>query len=305
MRRLHVTAVSTSPAGSAKRLLLFTILALAPLVSVLAACNANSQESFHLWASGAPGFEHLRNEPEQAKDWWVKNIHNPSITAFLPDPSVATGASILVIPGGGHRELVFNAEGTDTAKILNPIGVAVFVLKYRLARAENSPYSLPLHAKQDAKRALRYIRSRAQQWGLDSNRVGVMGFSAGGEVASFIAYEGDEGQVNATDRVERYSNKPDFQILIYPGPLGIPTTIPNNAPPAFLVAAIDDPCCSQSAITLLQAYKTANLSAEAHIYAKGGHAFNLGQRATDRSVRQWTDRLVDWLIDSGIAVKPQ
>jgi Esterase/lipase len=304
MPRLHLTAVSSALALHAKRLPLFALLVLAPLVSLFSACNASSQESFHIWKSGAPGFEHLRNEPEQAKDWWVKNIHNPSITAFLPDPSVATGAAILVIPGGGHRELVFNAEGTDTAKILNPIGVAVFVLKYRLARAENSPYTLPLHAKQDAQRALRYIRSRAQEWGLDRNRVGVMGFSAGGEVASFIAYDGDEGQANATDSIERYSNKPDFQILVYPGPLGIPTNVPSDAPPAFLVAAIDDPCCSQSAITLLQAYKNANLSAEAHIYAKGGHAFNLGQRATDRSIQQWTERLVDWLIDSEITVKP-
>src|SRR6476646_7748662 len=93
-----------------------------------------------LWPNGAPGFENRKNEPEQAKDWWVKNIHNPSITVFLPPKEKATGAAVVICPGGGHRNLGFNGEGVDPAKFFNSIGVAAFVLKYRLFREENSPY---------------------------------------------------------------------------------------------------------------------------------------------------------------------
>src|SRR5215217_4696426 len=93
-----------------------------------------------LWQKGAPGFESRRQEPEQAKDYWVKNIHNPSITAFLPPREKATGAAVVICPGGGHRELVFNAEGVDAARYLNGLGVAAFALKYRLGREKDSPY---------------------------------------------------------------------------------------------------------------------------------------------------------------------
>src|SRR5688572_30428873 len=106
---------------------------------VLTTSFSFSQDIVPLWPSGAPGFEERKNEPEQAKDWWVKNIHNPSITVFLPPKEKATGAAVIVCPGGGHRELVFDAEGSDAAKYLNSIGVAAFVLKYRLAYEANSP----------------------------------------------------------------------------------------------------------------------------------------------------------------------
>src|SRR3990172_4465053 len=109
----------------------------------------------HLWENGAPGFENRRDEPELAKDWWVRNIHNPSITVYLPPEDQATGAAVVICPGGGHRELVFNPEGHDAAAFLNSIGVAAFALKYRLADAENSPYSVEKHVRQDAYRAMR------------------------------------------------------------------------------------------------------------------------------------------------------
>src|ERR1700749_5247722 len=108
-----------------------------------------------LWANGAPGFENRRNEPEQAKDYWVKNIHNPSLTVFLPPKDKATGAAVVVCPGGGHRLLVYGPEGIDPAKFLNSIGVAVFVLKYRLAYDSLSAYKVQVHAKQDGFRAMR------------------------------------------------------------------------------------------------------------------------------------------------------
>src|SRR6185295_17393073 len=130
------------------------------------------------------GFENRREEAQVAKDYWVKNIHNPSITVFLPPKEKATGAAVVICPGGGHRELVFNAEGVDAAQFLNSIGVAAFALKYRLGREPGSPYSIQEHARADGLRALRLVRSRAAEWGVDPARVGIMGFSAGGEVVS-------------------------------------------------------------------------------------------------------------------------
>jgi len=267
--------------------------------------TAQAQEVIHLWKSGAPGFEQYKDVPEEARDWWVKSINNPSITAFFPDPVKASGAAILVIPGGGHRELVFDAEGTQAAGFLNKIGVAVFVLKYRLALQQGSPYAFPEHATQDARRAMRLIRSRAGEWHLDKNRIGVMGFSAGGEVAAFIAYQGGEGESGSEDPVEWEKAQPDFQILIYPGSAGIPKQLPASAPPAFMLAAIDDPCCVAPILQLIGQYKERKIPAELHVYAQGGHAFNLGQRAELRSISTWTDRLVDWLIDSGFAGTPR
>ena len=196
-----------------------------------------------LWPSGAPGFEDRRNEPEQAKDWWVKNIHNPSLTVFLPTKEKATGAAVVICPGGGHRELVFNAEGVEAAGFLNSIGVAAFVLKYRLVREENSPYKFD-HVRQDAYRAMRLIRNRAKEWGVDVNRIGMLGFSAGGEVVGMVAYTDGNDDGNAKDPIDRENGKPNFQMLVYPGPFAVPETVPSNAPPAFLLAANDDLCCA-------------------------------------------------------------
>jgi len=112
------------------------------------ALTQEQSQEISLWPNGAPGFENRRNEPQLAKDWWIRNIHNPSITVYLPPKEKATGAAVVICPGGGHRELVFNAEGRDAAVFLNSIGVTAFVLKYRLAREENSPYSLDKHPRE-------------------------------------------------------------------------------------------------------------------------------------------------------------
>jgi hypothetical protein len=137
-----------------------------------------------LWPGGAPGFENRKNEKEEAKDWWVKNIHNPSLTVFLPPKDIATGAAAVVCPGGGFRTLVFDAEGKEAAKFLNSIGVAAFVLKYRLFREENSPYK-GRECKAGYFRAMRLVRSVAKDFNIDTSRIGVMGFSAGGEMAGW------------------------------------------------------------------------------------------------------------------------
>lgn len=256
-----------------------------------------------LWTNGAPGFESRRSEPELAQDYWVRNIHNPSLTVFLPPGDKATGAAVVICPGGGHRELVFKAEGEEPARYLNELGIAAFVLKYRLAREQGSPYSLPQHAREDGRRAMRLVRGRAAEWGIDPKRIGMMGFSAGGEVVSMVVYGSGDGDPNAPDPLDRVSCRPDFTVMIYPGPLGIPEMISSNVPPAFLLVANDDRGASGNIVRLIDEYRQAHVPMEAHIYAKGGHGFNMGNRSKLASVKDWPQRLADWLGDSGF-LKP-
>jgi acetyl esterase/lipase len=253
-----------------------------------------------LWEKGAPGFEDRRNEPEQAKDYWVRNINNPSLTVFPAPKEKANGAAVLICPGGGFRELVFNAEGVEPAKFLNNLGVTAFVLKYRLARETNSPYSLNIHPRQDAQRAMRVIRSRAAEWNLDTNRIGVLGFSAGGEVEALLVYSPTDGDPNAADPIDRMNCRTDFQMVIYPGPLGTPTgAIPADSPPAFFVIANDDVFHMKPVLAQLQKYEDAKLPVEVHIYAKGGHGFNMGSRSKLASIHDWPQRMADWMKDNG------
>ncbi|WP_426294729.1 alpha/beta hydrolase [Dyadobacter endophyticus] len=252
-----------------------------------------------LWENGAPGFENKRNEPESAKDYWVKNIHNPSLQVFAPPAGKANGTAVVVCPGGGFRLLVYNAEGVQPAEYLVKLGITVFVLKYRLPREEGSPYSLEKHPREDALRAIRQVRSRAKEYGIDPGRVGMLGFSAGGEVVASVAYVSGKGDANAKDPIDRLDGKPDFQMLIYPGPLGIPETVPADAPPAFLLAANDDPCCGVTTASLLVKYREAKRPVEAHLYTKGDHGFNMGDRSPLQSIKSWPQRMADWLGDNG------
>ncbi|MDO3384741.1 alpha/beta hydrolase [Gilvimarinus sp. SDUM040013] len=271
------------------------------LCALLFASSLYAQEVIPLWEDGAPGFEHLKDEPELAQDWWVKNIHNPSITAFFPDPNIATGGAVLIAPGGGHRELVFEAEGVDAAKFYQDLGIAAFVLKYRLANESESPYSYPEHSTQDAARAMRVIRHNAKQWNINPDQLGMMGFSAGGEVAMFISFGETGSDSSANDPIERLSAKPDFQVLVYPGFGGLPDKVSQDAPPLFTISAGDDTCCRATGPVLYMRYLEAKADAEAHFYSSGGHGFNMGQRATDRSIANWSGRLKDWLLDRGLA----
>lgn len=279
----------------------FALAALPIFVHLLAGtASAADPEVLPLWPNGAPGFEDRRNEPEKTGDYWVKNVHNPSLTVFAPLPEKANGTAVLIFPGGGHRELVYKSEGVEPARYLANLGITAFVLKYRLARETNSPYSLQVHPRQDAQRAMRLIRSRAVTWHLDPSRIGVMGFSAGGEVAALLVYSPSAGDPSAPDSVDRVDARADFQIVIYPGPLGLPTgDIPADAPPAFFVVAADDVSHVKPVLDQLGKYFAAKKSVEVHLYARGGHGFNLGSRSKLASIRTWPQRLSDWLSDNG------
>jgi dienelactone hydrolase len=276
------------------------------LVLACAAPLARAQEPDFvtpLWAHGAPGSEAHRNEPEEARDWWVRNVHNPSLTAFLPSAEKATGAAIVIIPGGGHREIVWPPEGLAPARYLQGLGVAAFALKYRLGAAPGSPYDVERDAGADARRAMRLVRAHAAEWGVDPHRIGVMGWSAGGELAALLAYGDTEGEAHARDPIDRQSAAPDFQIVIYPGGRFIPDHLTRKPPPAFFLAAWDDAGAADNIRTLLALYREAGGTAEAHLFAQGSHAFNMGDRSELVTIHSWPQRMADWLADSGLLAK--
>ena len=273
---------------------------LAAIVVIVGAGSLRAQtpEVIPLWAAGAPGSEARRLEPEQAKDYWVKNIHNPSLTVFLPPKEKANGTAVIICPGGGHRELVYNAEGVEPAQYLANLGVTAFVLKYRLFREDGSIYT-PEHTVADIKRAMRTVRARAGEWGLNPERIGVMGWSAGGEVAAFVAYQPVPGDAKSADPIERVHAKPNFQIIIYPGGFGTPSKLPPDSPPAFFLCANDDEGPARTISLMLEKYRAVGIPVEVHIYAAGSHAFNMGNRSKLASIHSWPQRMADWLADSG------
>jgi acetyl esterase/lipase len=260
---------------------------------------AAKQVTFQLWPDGAPGSEKRHGEPETVKDTYVSNIHDPSVTVVRADARHANGAAVIIVPGGGHRMLVWMNEGMVAARSLNRAGVTAFVLKYRLARDQGSTYSIEGDAAADLRRAVRWVRAHAAQYGVDPHRLGIMGFSAGGELVSLVADNPAPSPSSTPDAVDKQSARPDFQVLVYPGPLGSPAKAAQNAPPAFIVAGSVDKCCAPPAIALYQQLVAAGVSAELHMYANTDHAFNMGQRSERLSDQHWPDRLADWLSDSG------
>ncbi|HLO98726.1 MAG TPA: alpha/beta hydrolase [Fimbriimonas sp.] len=274
------------------------------LTAIIAACALGQQAqpiNIKLWPNGAPGSESKKDVPETAKDWWVKNIHNPSMDVFMPPKDKANGAAIVVFAGGGHNQLVYPPEGIEPAQFLASKGYVAIAVKYRLFREEGSLTTFA-DTKVDSYRAMRQVRAHAAEWGIDSNRVGVLGFSAGGENVFSIAFGNGAGDPNAPDKVDRENGKPNFIMQVYPGPLGVPETIPADAPPAFMIVANDDGAAGV-VLNVAAKYRAAKAPIEVHLLAQGGHGFNMGTRSKLVSVNTWPQRMVEWLSDNGWATK--
>lgn len=247
-------------------------------------------------------------------------VQEPNIAVYLPPKRIATGQAVVVCPGGGYGVLAYDWEGTSVAKWLNSKGVAAVVLKYRLPNAKSNvtPHLSPL---MDAKRAIRMVRAHAPQWNIQASKVGVMGFSAGGHLASTLGTHFDAGNTAAADSVERQSSRPDFMVLVYPvitmdkqythsgsrsnliGANPAPELVQlysnelqvsKATPPTFIVHSTDDKGVPvENSLLFYQALKAKEVPAEMHVYPYGGHGFGL---ATGRGyLESWPDRCLDWL----------
>src|SRR4051812_31853037 len=202
-------------------------LTLLPIAALTLA--AAEPKEILLWPNGAPGSEGKTGGETLVKRddglRRVAGIHKPSVTLYLPDKP--TGAAVLLLPGGGHQYLSIDNEGTTVAKWLADRGVAGVVVKYRLAREEGSTYKVEVEALRDTQRAIRLVRSHAKEWQIDPDRIGVMGFSAGAQLAALAGLRFDRGEQGAPDPIDRISSRPSFQALIYGGVAD--ATIPKDA----------------------------------------------------------------------------
>jgi acetyl esterase/lipase len=275
--------------------------AAAAIVMCIAMCTpaAAQYEPSHpavatIWPANDAALGARRNEPEIAKDYWVRNVHNPSLTIFRPKRQ--NGAAIIVVPGGGHELIVWTTEGVNVAQALNRYGITAFVLKYRLAHEKGSTSTVD-DAASDVRRSIRWVRAHAADYGIDPHRIGIMGFSAGGELVSLVA-DNQPKSFAPIDAIDRLSDRPDFQVLVFPGPQGVPANDIAHAPPAFITAGTLDDCCAKPAVQLYEQLRTAGRDAELHMYAGAGHAFNLDE-SSRISVIHWPDRLADWMADEG------
>jgi alpha/beta hydrolase fold len=272
------------------------------LISTITSRALADPSVIHLWDNGAPGFESLKDQPEIAKDWWVRNINNPSLTVYEPAPGKANGCAMIIAPGGGLHTVNFPVEGEPPAEYLASLGVTCFALKYRLPAFDDSPSPYKMeNVRQDIFRAMRLLRHRANQFQIDPNRIGVLGFSAGVTVVTMVSLHDASGDPKASDPVDRESARPNFQILVYPG--GIPEIIPADAPPALLVCANDDDYgCDKITLRLFEQLRNTHIPVEAYFIQQGKHAFNIGRRSPYLAIQHWPDRMADWLNDRGFLV---
>ncbi|WP_321478047.1 alpha/beta hydrolase [uncultured Paludibaculum sp.] len=263
--------------------------------------------SIPLWPGGAPG-----SEGKAGPERWIEggtpdrfhrvtDIHQPSITVYLPPAEKATGAAFIVCPGGGHRYLVVDLEGEFVANKLNEMGVAAFVLKSRLANAEGSTYKAEVESLADVQRAIRLVRSRAPEWRVDPGRVGVMGFSAGGHLAALAENRFDTGKPDSADPVERSSSRPDFAVLAYPGAISSATVTAKEIPPTFLFVNNDDRLSAASGEYYL-ALQKAKIDVEMHVFRRGGHGVGMTGRTPEfesMPESRWPELLHEWMKDLG------
>jgi acetyl esterase/lipase len=262
-----------------------------------------------LWAGGAPGSEG-KTAPELViadgeNDHRVSSINVPSLAPYLVRGATAPVAAVIILPGGGDRFLSIDMEGYDVAKYLSGHGVAAFVLKYRLAREQGSTYTIEGNALDDTQRAIRTVRARAAEWGVDPARVGVMGFSAGGELTMMAVerYHAEAG--TGGDAIDRESDKPSFVALMYPGSVtaDMVAKVSKDMPPAFMLCGADDsPAISQRLAELFVAWRKAGVSAELHEYAGVGHGFGL-RFNQHGAVADWPQVFVQWMETKGLLRK--
>jgi acetyl esterase/lipase len=289
----------------------FSIILFLALVFI-SMSNVNAQNTpIVLWPDGAPGA--VGKLPEDI----------PTITAYPAPKDKATGAAVVVFPGGGYSHLSEIKEGSDVAAMFNKLGVTAFVLKYRLGMRYHQPSPLL-----DAARAVRTVRSRAKEWNIDPAKIGILGFSAGGHLASTLATHFDAGKADAADPIDRASSRPDLVMLIYPvitmgefthqgskkNLLGDNPSaelvklysnelqVTGDTPPAFLVHAMTDPAVPVENSTLFAgALRKAKVPFEMHIYEQGPHGFGLAPG--DPILSNWPDRCADWLRVHGFIPK--
>ncbi len=272
---------------------------LLPPRAVLAADNP---AEILLWPNGAPGSEGKPSPDEVTVqpngEHVVTNVNKPSITPWLPAAGQATGAAVVIAPGGGHKLLSIDSEGHNVGRWLSAHGVAGFVLKYRLAKAANSTYTVEGDELADLQRAIRLVRSRAADWGVDPHRIGVIGFSAGGELACLSVMHTDDGKPDASDPIDRQSCRADFVALMYPGNSQA-FDPPADTPPAFLACGANDrPDISEGLVNVYLKIKKVGSPVELHIYTGLGHGFGL-RPATPGPASTWIDRFYEWLGPRG------
>lgn len=287
------------------------------------ALNTSAQEYRMLWPSGnIPNYK--KTDEVEKKDSGnivsIRLVQQPGIEVYLPSKQNATGQALVVCPGGGYGGLAYDWEGTDIAKWLNANGIAAIVLKYRLPNSKSNidPKLSPLL---DAQRAIRTARANADRWNIKKDKIGIMGFSAGGHLASTAGTHFDKGNPDAADSIDRISCRPDFMILMYPvitmsqsymhrgsknnliGANADSATakyyssdlqVTGETPPTLLIHATDDGAVPvENSLSFYQALKNNKVAAEMHIYPYGGHGFSL---AIGKGYLQtWTDRCIDWL----------
>jgi endo-1,4-beta-xylanase len=257
-----------------------------------------------LWPGGAPHAEG-KTADDTVKltngERVVTGVNKPSLTVFIPEKNKATGVGVLIAPGGGHYQLSYDSEGCFIGQWLAERGIAGFVLEYRLSREAGSTYTMDDEIG-DTQRAMRLVRSRAAEWTVDPAKLGIIGFSAGGELVNDLVQKNDEGNAAATDPIDRFGCKPMFQGLMYPGnSKAIAPT--KDSPPAFLLCGANDrPDISQGLASVYLLFKAANVPVELHIYAGTAHGFGYRPRSTTAS-NEWPWRFQEWLVTTKL-LKP-
>lgn len=259
----------------------------------------------YLWPGDAPGSEGVRAESE----WMpgtdgmhrLHNIHRPLMIVFVPEASRANGTAFVICPSGGHTHLTMDPE-VDRARELNNMGVAAFVLEYRLALTPGFHYKVDVESLQDAQRAVRTIRSRAREWHIDPDKIGIMGASAGGEIAALVSTRYDDGNAAAHDGIDRLPSKVNSAVLISAALTEMELDIRKTPPPTFIIVANDDRL-SRPAAEYYLALKKLSVPMEMHIFARGGHSLGsvgIPAGAPPLPVVRWSALLKDWMLDTGI-----